>query len=484
MTLSFALNNAVTGLAANSTQAELIANNVANALTEGYGRRDASLSSISLGGAGAGVRVDGVTRAASPVATEARRIADASEGAATVRADALSRLTDVVGSPGTPGALATLADRVDASFAAASDTPESAVTLRTAARAAGDYATAVNRIALEAISLRGEMDASIATQVDTINSSLTKIQSLNSEIKARAISGADTSALLDQRERLIKSVSSMLPVKTVPRELGEIAVYTQSGGQLLDGKVFPLGFDPSLAASLSATIENGGLSGLTSNGAPVRTGTGSLFEGGSLAAAFDVRDDLIPSFIGGLDALAADLIQRTEDLPADTTVASGAAGLFTDGGAAFDAANQLGISQRLALNVAVDEDRGGDATRLRDGLGAAFPGVEGDARVLRGLQDALTAPQPIAGVNLTGARGIAGFSTELSANLLASSSVAAEEAVNQTGRADLLRAAELAEIGVDTDQELSRLLQVEQAFAANARVIEVVDTLMQRLLQI
>lgn len=484
MTLSFALNNAVTGLAANSTQAELIANNVANALTEGYGRRDASLSSISLGGAGAGVRVDGVTRASSPAVTEARRVAEASEGVANVRSDVLTRLSDVVGAPGAPGALATLADKMDTAFAAAADTPESAVTLRTAARAAGDYATAVNRIALEAITLRTEMDASIATQVDTINSSLTKIQSLNSEIKAREISGADTSALLDQRERLIKSVSSMLPVRTVPRELGAIAVYTQSGGQLLDGKVFPLEFDPSLAAPQSATVQNGGLSGLGSSGVPVRIGEGGLFEGGSLAASFEVRDTTMPSFLDALDALSADLIQRTEGLPADTTTAPGSAGVFTDGGAAFDVVNQLGVSQRLTLNIAVDEDRGGHATRLRDGLGAASPGLEGDDRLLRSLQDAFTAPRAVTAAGLSGTRGIGGFSTELSAGLLAETAFAADEAANQTGRADLLRASELAEIGVDTDQELSRLLQVEQAFAANARVIEVVDTLMQRLLQI
>lgn len=484
MTLSFALNNAVTGLTANSTQAELIANNVANALTEGYGRRDASLSSLSIGGAGAGVRVDGVTRASSPVATEARRVAEASEGASTVRADGLTRLSDAIGAPGAPGALATLADQMDTALARAADTPESSVILRTAVRAAGDYATAVNRIAVEAISLRGEMDASIATQVDTINSSLTKIQSLNTEIKTREISGADTSALLDQRERLIKSVSSMLPVRTVPRELGTIAVYTQAGGQLLDGKVFPLEFKPSLAAPSSATLENGALSGLSSNGIAVRASDGGLFGGGSLAAAFDLRDEVIPDFLNGLDALAADLIQRTEGVAADTTTAPGSAGLFTDGGAPFDAAGQLGMSERLSLNTAVDEDRGGDAARLRDGLGAVVPGVEGDNRILRGIQDALTAPQAVSAAGLSGARGVAGFSTELSAGLLASSSIATEEAANQTGRADVLRAAELAEVGVDTDQELSRLLQVEQAFAANARVIEVVDTLMQRLLQI
>ncbi|WP_371808891.1 flagellar basal body rod C-terminal domain-containing protein [Ruegeria sp. HKCCC2111] len=41
-----------------------------------------------------------------------------------------------------------------------------------------------------------------------------------------------------------------------------------------------------------------------------------------------------------------------------------------------------------------------------------------------------------------------------------------------------------AEQGVDTDQELQRLMQVEQTYAANARVISVVDELLETLLRL
>ena len=482
MTLSFALNNAVSGLAATSTQADLIANNVANALTDGYGRREVALSSQSIGG---GVRVDGVARASAPAATEARRVAEASEGAASLRSDVLIRLSDALGDPGAPGALATLADRMDTSLAAAAGTPESVILLNTAVRAADDYATFVNRIAVEAISLRSEMDASIASQVDTINSSLTKIQSLNGEIQARELSGGDISALLDQRERLIKSVSSMIPIRTVPRSFETVALYTQNGGQLLDGRVFPLEFEASPGAAQGATIENGGLSGITTNGVPVSIGESEsgLFDGGTLSAAFRARDQEIPRVVNQLDALAADLMTRTQNIGADATQPVGSAGLFTDGGAAFDPANLEGAALRVSLNAAVDEGNGGDVTRLRDGLGASAPGVEGDSRILRALQDALREPTSVLG-GFPGARSAAGFASVLSASVLSDAAQATDAAVAETGRADILRAAELSDIGVDTDQELSRLLQVEQAFAANARVIEVVDTLMQRLLQI
>lgn len=50
-------------------------------------------------------------------------------------------------------------------------------------------------------------------------------------------------------------------------------------------------------------------------------------------------------------------------------------------------------------------------------------------------------------------------------------------------RQDALTGAFLAE-GVDTDQELQKLLQIEQAYAANARVITTIDEMIQQLLRL
>lgn len=485
MTLSLALNNALSGLQANTQQAEIISTNVANALTEDFGRRDVVLSSL---GATGGVRIDGVTRASSPAMAEARRIADAAAGGATTRSDAFATLAAAVGEPGSPGALATIAADFEAALSAAADTPESSTLLQTAALAAGDYAASINRIAAEVMKLRVSADTSIAGQVQTMNSSLGKIQSLNAEIKARQISGGDVSSLLDQRETLVKEISGMIPIRTVDRPFGEIAIYAQNGGQLLDGKAFEIGFTPSPGAAPGATIANGGLSGLTVNGVPIAIGEGDgagLLDGGSLEAAFEVRDSIAPQTSAMLDGLAANLIARTQDLPEDATLTPGDAGLFTDAGGAFDPADEAGVALRISLNAQVDQSAGGDAARLRDGLNAAGPGALGDATLLRGLAAALSSNETASTTSgLTGNRSASGFTVEISASLLTSADRAEGALAFELGAANELREAELAATGVDTDQELSRLLQVEQAYSANARVISVVDDLLQRLLQI
>ena len=67
---------------------------------------------------------------------------------------------------------------------------------------------------------------------------------------------------------------------------------------------------------------------------------------------------------------------------------------------------------------------------------------------------------------------------------LSQARVAAEQTQSfATGQASQFRALELAN-GVDSDAELQRLLLVEQAFGANARMIQTIDDMLDTLLRI
>ncbi len=66
MTIASALNNALSGLTATGKLAEITSGNLANTLTDGYGRQSVTLSAAVLGGYGNGVAVAGVDRASSP----------------------------------------------------------------------------------------------------------------------------------------------------------------------------------------------------------------------------------------------------------------------------------------------------------------------------------------------------------------------------------------------------------------------------------
>jgi flagellar hook-associated protein 1 FlgK len=485
MSISGSLGSAFTGLTAAARGAEIVSQNLANALTEGYGRREVMLAARSLGGAGAGVQVAGVSRTVDLALLGDRRLADAAQSRDSGLRDFHARLEELVGAPGAPGALSTRLAAFDAALVAAASRPDSGSRLEAVVAAATDLTRQFATISRGIDESRQRADAAIAAEVGALNTALARIAELNADIRAATAGGRDASALADERQRLVDRVAESVPLRELPREGGVIALVTTGGAVLLDGPAPEIGFTPTPTITPDMTLGSGALSGLTFRGQPVAAAAaGGLFGGGRLGALFTIRDDLAPAAQARLDAVARDLVERFEAPAADPTRAPGAPGLFTDRGAAFAAADEVGLAGRLDLNALVDPGRGGALWRLRDGLGAAAPGPVGQAAGLAALLAALETPRsPASGGFAGGAYGAGALAAELLSGF-GGARQAAEGALAHAGaRAEALRAAELAG-GVDTDAELQRLLEIEKAYAANAKVIGAAEAMLDRLMEI
>ena len=165
-------------------------------------------------------------------------------------------------------------------------------------------------------------------------------------------------------------------------------------------------------------------------------------------------------------------------------LAPGAPGLLTDGGAAFVPANELGLSERLSINAAVDPSAGGASWRLRDGLGATVPGNVGDSSGLQRLSGALSVLQvPSSGSVTTTARSAAGLAGDILSAVGVQRNILDGDATYARTRQTSLMA-ELAADGVDSDREMQKLLLIEQAYAANARVVATVQSMLDILMEI
>lgn len=482
MSLTSALSNAYSGLVATARQADLVSGNIANALTEGFARREIALASSDIGGRGTGVRVSGIVRVADARATYERRRTEAEEGSASALGSSARVTADSVGEPGADGALPTLARAFETALQRAAETPESTGVQGGLLNAARSYALALNAASAETRRGRETADAAIARDVATVNEALARIVTLNREIRGLSETGDDFTALEDQRQLLIDEVNRIVPVRTARRGGEEIALYTPGGAVLVEGSAATLGFTATHTITADMTLGSGALSGLTLNGTAVPAGSGSgRLDGGTLGAAFARRDVTLPAADARLDGLARDLADRFEAVNTD----AGGAGLFTDAGAAVTATTPAGLAGRLAVNAAVDPDQGGALWRLRDGLAAATQGDAGNGTLLAALSDAFAALQPApAGSGLSGSYDAASLAEEVAALFQSEAAEAEERAAFATGAASAKRDAELGIVGVDTDAEMQKLLRVEQAYAANARVIETVDFLMRRLLEI
>jgi len=100
------------------------------------------------------------------------------------------------------------------------------------------------------------------------------------------------------------------------------------------------------------------------------------------------------------------------------------------------------------------------------------------------LAGALAAPQvPGSGHFLGVARSASGLAADLLSQVSGARQSADDSSAFAVAKQQTL-AISLASDGVDTDAELQNLLMVEQAFAANARVISALDEMLQQLLGI
>jgi len=452
-------------------------------MTPGFARRSLVLASNSY--TGPGVQVLGIHRHADPGLIANRRAADAELGAANVLAGFHAQFEGLVGGATNPASISMRVAEFESSLITAASHPESVQRLDAVAMRAKSLASTIAAASEGVRQARVQADRSIGIQVDRLNQALNTVQKLNTQITSVSSSGGEISALLDQRQQLVDEINEIAPVNVIARDHGQIALYSDGGAVLLDGTAVQIGFTATSDIMPHMTADNGLLSGLEINGNPVRTGSQyPALGGGSLAAQFQVRDELAVSAHADLDAVARDLIERFEAASLDPSLSVGDPGLFTDSGAAFDAAFETGLAGRLAINAGVDPTQGGNSWKLRAGLGATDPGVVGAAGLLLGFGQVLSASRSLgSGTFGTGQMTAADVSSSLlssaAQNTFQSDRVLSFASASRTEMARI----EL-EQGVDTDAELQALMLVEQAYAANARVIQTVDSMMETLLRL
>lgn len=486
MSLSSALSSAVSGLTSSARRAEITSDNIANALTPGFAKRRIEVASDVLDGRGVGVRFVGVDRITDVAATASRRYMESEFGRAAISHGVSERITVLLGAAGQPGAMANRFAEFEAALVAAASEPGGQSHLDNGVSRAKELANDLNRISRENAELRQYADQQISHKVDRININLQEIKRLNTEMTHRQASFNGTNSLEDTRQKLIDEISEAIPIKVIKRQNGQVALFTTEGATLIDGLVSELEFTPTMMITHDMTLASGALSGLTLNGDPVPIGDGAgVMDGGSLGALFAARDIDVPKFNSQMDALARDLIERFQDPAVDTTLAVGDAGIFTDGGVAFDPLNEVGLAGRIEINDLINPTEGGESWRLRDGLNAAGIGEVGDNTILRNLEAAMQGPQSAtAAIGIFGSMSAASFAAEITSQHAFNTSVLEERSAYANGQLSLLKETESGRTGVDTDEELQNLLEIEKAYAANARVVSTIDELLSRLLEI
>jgi len=410
-------------------------------------------------------------------------LADAAYGLADTTSDFAASMEALIGLPGEAGSLSARVSDLENSFLEATAFPSSEPLQRQILESSLALTGRLNDLSKTVQYSRVSADQAIGDQVSVLNTALQQVVSLNSEIERENLAGTAVSGLLDQRQQVIDSISHIVPIRELPRQNGRVALITTGGVQLVDGPAATFEFSPTATIVPEMTRSTGGLSGLTLNGRPLSENNKGM-DGGALAAHFQIRDELAPQMQSMLDSFARDLLERFQDPAVDTSIGSGDLGVFTDDAAVFDPLNEVGLSGRISINAAANPDEGGLLSQFRDGMGALTLGPAGESRQLQAFYDALTSRKAatsgsISVLNLT----VQELSSEFLSSLSQQKYALDNEAAFALTKSESLQSLEQAG-GVDTDEEMQKLLLIEQAYGANARVIQTIDELIQTLIRI
>ena len=472
MSLSSALGAAMSGLDIAARRAAVVADNVAGAGRPGFGRRALAVTTPSphLPGARAVV-----LRETDAVATALRRGADGRGAAARDPAALWAAVGAAIGVPGDGAGLSDRLSALEARLLDAAARPASDEALHAAATAADHLARGVRDASDAVVAARRGAEAGIVETVARLNADLSAIAELNGAIATADVSGASSARLQDQRAILLDRVSEAVAIRVLPRPGGAVALVSEGGRVLLDGRPATVGFQPAADVTPDRAL-GAGLQGLSVDGRPLPGDGVSGLGGGRLAGLFATRDAEAPAAQARLDAFAADLVARFSGPDADATLPPGAAGLFDHPGAA---AGDPGRAGRLVADPTVLAE----PWRLRDGLLAGAPDPSAPAGGLTRLLDRLSLSAPADPVLSTGPATLPALAAGLSSTASARAA-RFDEATALAAAAGAAAAAREAAAGVDVDEEMRRLVEVEQAYAAAARVVETVGDMMDRLTRI
>lgn len=483
MSLASAISNAMSGITTATRLTEIAASNVANAANPSYAHREASLSARVFSGTGGGVQIDGIHRVISLQAVADRRSASAQLGADQIKSGFLGKLEAEIGLPGKSRSLTTALAELKSSIVTATGNPSSKISLNRVVDAARVLSNKINDLSNFVQNERSQADADIGRQVNLLNDRLQRISDINKKIVGQKAQNGDASALIEQRQLMIDEVSKLIPVKEVSRDNGRVSLFSQSGSALLDGSV-PMKFGFKPAGQMNAHMLRGTplVSELLIDGIPADEGQYGLLKGGTLAASFQLRDDIAPTAQKQLDALAADLYTVFSDAGIDPSNTSGGHGIFTDSGANFDISNIVGFSSRISVATQIDPTRGGESYRVRDGVYASSEGSPGNTDILNKLSEAFDKYHaPATNALGTGHSNIKTYFSNFVSGV-GQQSFSADKSTTQSSAYHSEMDSKVKSFGTDSDSELQKILDLQTSYAANAKVIQAASDMINVIL--
>jgi len=474
MSLFNAISTARSGLIATQSAINVASRNIANASVDGYTRKIQVNTARVIDGRAGSVKVEEVTRNVNEQLQRDVREQSSVVEKLTIIEDFLGRLELEFGRPEDNSSVSSKVTELKKAFQSLATNPDQSTAQNDVIRAAEELALSLNKLSDSVQELRAEADQRISNSVDIVNEALQNIDSLNGEIGARKTLGQSTADLEDQQDVWVQKLAEQMDIKTFDRPDGRIAILTGDSQFLLDQEAVTLTFTASNVVGPGSAVNDV----LLDNGFLTPFAITSSFAGGTLSGLVEIRDTITPLAQDQLDSLAFELAQQFDLLTVGANTAN--LDLFTDAANAVPGAS-AGFSAVIQVRGTLV---GAD---LRDGTGGTFASSgASDSSLPLAIIDMFDTK--LAYVAVTGLNTTSATLEEFSAEFISYQANQAADYESQLNFQDqvrgLLEERLRDESGVNLDEELASLIQLESAFAASARVLSSVQQALDELLSV
>lgn len=244
MSLTGALNAALTSLKVTQAALQVTSANVAHANDPNYTAKRLDQKSVDLGGQQIGGVDIAAYRSAVDIALKRQWESFISQSSLSeVQSNYLGRIGDLLGTNGDQTRLVTSVNGLIAAFQTLEANPDSAAARQSLLSAGQNLANEVRQIAGGLDRIRQELREETKQATDQLNGIVSEIFEVNNQLRSAISNGPEQADLTDKRDQLLRELAKITDIVTIDQGNGSVSIFTASGLSLLDGAPVRFDFD-------------------------------------------------------------------------------------------------------------------------------------------------------------------------------------------------------------------------------------------------
>lgn len=310
MTLTLALNSAVSGLTTAQAGLNVISSNIANVNTEGYTRKIFEPQSRVLAGFGVGVELGDIRNNVDQNLLRDLREERSTFGTLDTKNTYFKRIQDLFGTTESNSSVSHRLNSLQEEWETLATEPEKSTTHLQAVQAGVTVADQLSRMSTTVQGLRLDADREIERGIHDMNNLLNTIANLNDQISLGTATSRQNEDLEDKRDVALNKLADLIDIQYFFNSNGSVSVFTTDGTTLIDNAAVPMQHSALSQVSAENTYAAGEFNGIF---AGMRDITNTI-RSGKLAALIELRDKTLPDQQAQLDELGRNLIQQMNQI--------------------------------------------------------------------------------------------------------------------------------------------------------------------------